>query len=921
MTLYEAEPTPGGHTLTDASPGFPVDVGFQVFNLTTYPHLTAFLDALRVPSHPSDMSFALSVDGGRLEWASHGLDALFAQRGNLASPRFLRMVADVVRFGKDAPKVLDSERDAELTFGDYLAREKYSQFFVDAYVLPMCAAVWSVPPASVLAFPARMLIRFWVNHHLLDLAARPVWRVVDGRSKAYVDAVLKSLPRVRLGARVEAVTLSGDAPGGKPTVAVAGGAAEAFDAVILAVHSDEARRLVSSSPSLPAATRAALAAIPYATNDVYIHSDAALMPRTRRAWASWNCIQASTAAADAAVCVTYWLNRLQRLPAGSPDTFVTLNPPSPPAAAKTHRRLALAHPVFGPSTPAAQETIRSLSGAGGVYFAGAWMGYGFHEDGLRAAVAAATALGAPPPWANALRAPSPKLGLLDRAAMATFDKFAKAAIRKGRLTVVLPDGRQLEYGGPADTLGPATRAGDAWMGAPPRAATLRVLDASFFRALITRHDVGLGEAYMRGDIEADDLGALMAVAVANAPEIESSRGALGVFNWVGDKLLAAAHAARANTRAGSAANIEAHYDAGNAMYKLFLDSTMTYSSAVHSDAPGETMEDAQIRKMDALLDAAGIADGDAVLEVGCGWGGLALRAAARWPCVTWTGVTLSKQQLEEAAARVAASGCTDRVTILLQDYRDVGPPPGKVAFDAVVSCEMIEAVGHENLPSYFSALAARLRPGGKAVLQAISQPDAAYDAYRTSSDFIREHIFPGGHLVSAAAMTAACAGTGLALTACVDIGPHYAVTLRAWRSAWEEKRLELAAVGVTDVFWRKFRFYFAYCEAAFDARKLRNYQAVFEMGAAGAALAPAPPSATATALPASSLAAVAGAAWVCGLSCALAARGGGMAAAAVALLAAVAAAVAAARVRAKPPLAAKIAEGSADTGVVHAHEE
>ena len=455
------------------------------------------------------------------------------------------------------------------------------------------------------------------------------------------------------------------------------------------------------------------------------------------------------------------------------------------------------------------------------------MGYGFHEDGLRSAVAVATALGAPPPWAHLTRVPSPKLGWRDSLTIAAFDRFARRAITRGSLTVVLPDGRQLDYGNPADAA-PTTRPGEEWHGAPPTRATLRVLDPSFFRALATRHDVGMGEAYMRGDIEADDLGALMAVAVANAPKIEASRGVFGLANWIGDKLLAAAHASRSNTRERSRTNIEAHYDSGNDMYKLFLDETMTYSSALHAPSPEDTLAAAQIRKLDALLDAAGIADGDAVLEVGCGWGSMALRALQRWPNVTWTGLTLSKQQLEEAAMRVKAAGVADRCTLLLLDYRDVGPPAGSPeGFDAIISCEMIEAVGHDHLPSYFASLGRVLKPGGKAALQAISQPDVAYEAYRHSSDFIREHIFPGGHLVSAGTMVAASKGSGLAMTDCVDVGPQYAITLRAWRAAWEARRADVLALGYPDSFWRKYRFYFAYCEAGFDARKLRNYQVVF----------------------------------------------------------------------------------------------
>jgi len=851
--------------------------------MTTYPHLVGFLEDLGVATEPSDMSFSLSVgEVGRaptLEWGSHGLASLFAQPANAASPAFLGMVAEVVRFGRLAPEVLDPASPyASLSFGAYLKARRFSDFFTRRYALPMCAAVWSVPASAVLSFPAPMLVRFWANHHLLDLTQRPVWRVVSGRSRSYVEAVVADVKdgggAVRAGcgvARVEPAAAGGRparvfTPGGLP-----GG--EAFDAVVLAVHSDTALALIGGrdGPAAAgpcAAAAAALAGLPYGENEVVLHTDAGLMPAARAAWASWNCLSrrpagtpepADPAADGAAVCVTYWVNSLQRLPPGAPDTFVTLNPPPgcEPAPGTVARRLSLAHPVFGPGTPAVQAAIASANATEAatsrLYFGGAWAGYGFHEDGMRAAVGVVGLLtgGAPPPWAERVaRTPSPKLSLLDRAAIAAFDAFARRALKVGRLTLILPNGAQLDYGQPAgEDVSPPSSI-PAWRGAPPRSAVVRVIDPAFFRLVATRHDTGLGEAYMAGAWETPHFGGLLAVLAANAPHIEAARSAFGPVSWVGDRLLAAAHAARSNTRAGSRANIEAHYDAGNAMYRLFLDETLTYSAGVHlpGDAglggKGESggfgdagLAAAQVRKLDALLSAASLRPGDHVLEIGCGWGSAAIRGVTTHPDLRWTGLTLSKQQLEEATARVAAAGLAHRITLLLCDYRDCAPPAGRSHFDAVFSCEMVEAVGHEHLPAYFSAIGRLLRPGGRAVLQAISVPDTRYEAYTASSDFIREHIFPGGHLVSMGALADAANGvaSGLRVVAVRDVGPDYAQTLRAWRAAWERERAGVLALGYPDTWWRKWRFYFAYCEAAFDARYIHDYQISFvkEAGSAG----------------------------------------------------------------------------------------
>ena len=229
-------------------------------------------------------------------------------------------------------------------------------------------------------------------------------------------------------------------------------------------------------------------------------------------------------------------------------------------------------------------------------------------------------------------------------------------------------------------------------------------------------------------------------------------------------------------------NIEEHYDAGNDMYKAFLDETMTYSCGIH--APGRSLRDAQIAKIDALISRAGIVKDDRVLEIGCGWGAFAIRAV-QTTGRTVVGLTLSKEQLEEANRRVEEAGLRDRITLLFCDYRQC---PGAGTYDRVVSCEMIEAVGHEYLESYFQTIGKMLRSGGRACIQAITMPDERYDEYCRSSDFIREHIFPGGHLPSIGAMVQAAQGTGLALVDVEDIGPHYAVTLREWRRRWEEQK-------------------------------------------------------------------------------------------------------------------------------------
>eukprot|EP00798_Chlamydomonas_sp_ICE-L_P032282 gene32282-16848_t len=303
-----------------------------------------------------------------------------------------------------------------------------------------------------------------------------------------------------------------------------------------------------------------------------------------------------------------------------------------------------------------------------------------------------------------------------------WDEFPEAAIKTGYLRLILPTGQELVYGS-KDKCEAQVPAGEEWRGRPAPYATIRVFNFEFFRKVIFK------------TYEPDDMGRMLATVVANAHSVEDSRGSLGVLNWVGDRLLHLYHLARPNTIEGSRKNIEEHYDAGNEMYKLFLDESMTYSAGVHHK--GDSLYQAQMNKIDALVSKAGLKAGDRVLEIGCGWGAFAIRAAATTGCHV-TGLTLSKEQLAEAKARVAAAGLDDKIDLLFCT----------AVFDKVVSCEMIEAVGHEHLPTYFSCIGRVLKPGGKAVIQAISVPDERYEAYCNCSDFIREHIFPGGHLPS-----------------------------------------------------------------------------------------------------------------------------------------------------------------------------
>ncbi|AMJ62023.1 SAM-dependent methyltransferase [Bosea sp. PAMC 26642] len=362
----------------------------------------------------------------------------------------------------------------------------------------------------------------------------------------------------------------------------------------------------------------------------------------------------------------------------------------------------------------------------------------------------------------------------------------------GRLTVVTPEGERL-YSGHA---------------APGPQAMIVLKSWRPLRMLLLDGDIGLAEAYRDGDLETPDLTALIELGARNDATLRK----LVSGAWPARLLNRLRHLINANTRAGSRRNIMAHYDLGNEFYGHWLDDSMMYSSALY-DAPTESLEAAQQRKLDRIVAMLDLSGGEHVLEIGCGWGALAERLAHEGCRVT--AITLSPAQLDAAQRRVAEAGLAEQVSLHLQDYRDIS---GK--FDRIVSIEMIEAVGRAYWPSYFATLSRSLRPGGRAVLQAITIDDGVFEAYQQGTDFIQRYIFPGGCLPSVPALESEATGAGLATIERLDFGASYAVTLKEWRRRFQERWSEIAPLGFDDPFRRMWEFYLCYCEAGFRARTI-----------------------------------------------------------------------------------------------------
>ncbi len=406
LTLFEKEARIGGHANTiqihEPTRSFPVDTGFMVYNERTYPLLTRLFASLDVRSRPTSMSFSLRHDPMGCEFRGTSLNSLFAQRCNLLRPRFWRFLLEVNRFNREASRALEEGELGEGSLEDFLLENRFGADFRNLYLLPIAGAVWSVPPGRILDFPAETLIRFFFNHGFLGFSTHHQWLTVENGAREYVSKLTQTLrARIRTGSGVQSVERNPDGV----VVRTHDGASESFDAVILACHADQALRLLARPDPREIEL---LAPFAYEPNLATVHTDPSVMPRTRRAWASWN-YRASRepGAAGDSFSTHYWMNSLQRLPTRT-DYFVSLNAGREVDPGRIIHRIQYRHPVFNSPAIRAQKSLPELNRRTGTrtFFCGSYFGYGFHEDGLRSAFDLTRELLGHDPWP----APSQALG-------------------------------------------------------------------------------------------------------------------------------------------------------------------------------------------------------------------------------------------------------------------------------------------------------------------------------------------------------------------------------------------------------------------------------------------------------------------------------------------------------------------------------
>eukprot|EP00913_Durusdinium_trenchii_P008880 g8346.t1 len=868
VTLFEAGSYLGGHTNTIdveiAGERHAIDTGFIVFNEWTYPNFIALLDDLGIASRPTAMSFSVNCPRTKLEYNGTSLNGLFAQRRNLLRPAFYRMLADILRFNREALSVLDSQTDESQTVGEFLAARSYSPQFVRNYLLPMGSAIWSCPPTTFEQFPIRFIAEFYRNHGLLNIVNRPTWRVVEGGSRTYVEAIrdrfLGTIRRSGRNAGTQTsfariahhsaertgvtVFMKTGSTAHLPSVARSNArrfafrpqpnsrerrmhsclyegrvahrrfepVEHAFDYSLFLLYLDLSeldnvfrRRWFWSTrrPALARFRRDDHLGDPEVPLDVavrdLVESETGDRPQgpvrllthlryfgyIMNPVSFYYCFDAADGEVKAVVAEvtnTPWNERhCYVLPTPIDRPFATTKEfhvsPFMGMEMEYHWRL---------SAPGEQLSVQMEN----------------HEENRRLFSAALSMRRRPLTASHLARVLLRHPLMTFKVAAGIYWQALRLKLKRGG-AIRLPDGDDL------------FAAGDS---TADLQSTLTVHHPRFYRRAVFGGSLGAAESYLDGDWSCDDLTALIRIFGRNLQlSDELDRG----LPRIGKAIARIAHRFRANTRNGSRKNIQQHYDLSNDFFELFLDESMMYSCAYFEDA-GVSLEAASTEKLERICRKLELSPRDHVVEIGTGWGGFAEYAAKNFGCRVTT-TTISREQHEYARRRIAAAGLNDRVELLLEDYRDL---TGR--YDKLVSIEMIEAVGHEFLGTFFQKCGRLLHDDGLMLIQGITMSEQRYPQYLKSVDFIQRYIFPGGCLTTPKAMAEAAAGeTDLRVTRMDDLSSHYAETLRRWRDRFFDRLDDVKALGFPERFVRMWNYYLCYCEAAFDERLTGLAQMVF----------------------------------------------------------------------------------------------
>ncbi|KAM3326867.1 hypothetical protein P3S67_001993 [Capsicum chacoense] len=807
VVVYEKENYLGGYAKTVTVDGIDLDLGFMILDRVSYPNMMEFFEFLGVDMDISDMSISVSLDQGRgCEWGTrNGFSSLFAHKKNLLNPYFWQMIREISTFKQDVISYLEAldnnpDIDRNETLGQFIKSHGYSELFQKAYLIPICASIWICPIAGVLDFSAYYILSFLHDHHLLQLFALP--QLLTLRWRSHINKVKEEIKKrgcqIRIGCEVNSVTTNEEGC----TIASNDGAKEVFDGCIMAAHAPNTLKMLGEEATSDE-TRI-LGAFQYVYSDVFLHHDTTFLPRNPAAWSACNFLGTMNIRG----CVTYWLNIIQNIGNSKLPYLVTLDPPHAPE--HTLLKWTTSHLVPSVAATKASCELHQIQGKRRIWFSGAYQGYGFHENGLKAGVVAAYVM----LRKNCSILDNPKQMVPtwpETGARLLVTSFFKNFIQTGCIIL-------LEEGGKVFTFQGTDRKCSLKV-------SLRVHNSQFYWRVATQADIGLADAFIHGDFSFVDknegLLNLITIFIANRDLTEGIKTSSKKRGWWTPVLFTAAlssakyfirHVSNRNTLTQARRNISRHYDQSNELFELFMDETMLYSCAIFKSEE-EDLKDAQLRKISVLIRKANISKEHHILEIGFGWGSFAMEVAKQTGC-KYTGITISEQQLKYAQLKVDQAGLQDQITFILCDYRQI---PNKDKYDRIIAIEMIEHVGHDYVEEFFACCDAALKEDGLLVLQFISIPEPMYDEFRHSSGFIREYIFPGGCTPALSRVTSAMAAASrLCVAHLEEIGIHYYQTLRCWRKNYLKNQSKIRSLGFDDKFIRTWEYYFDYCAAGFN---------------------------------------------------------------------------------------------------------
>ncbi|KAK1311206.1 hypothetical protein QJS10_CPA08g01585 [Acorus calamus] len=826
VVLYEEERRLGGGAarIVTTIDGVDLDLAFMSFNHAIDSQVMDFMEGLEVNMKASDSSFSVSLPGGRgvrREWGTRsGLSGLFTRKRNAVDSYYWMVVREIIKFKDDVIRYFNEyencfEVNLNETLGQFITSHGYSLSFQKAYLIPICASIWSCCfREGIMDFSAYYVLSFFRDHHLFQLFPWQKCHPVRWSSLHYVSKIQEELEKsrhcqIRTCCRVQSVA----SIDGVCRVTDSQGLQEDYDRCIVSVNAPDALKLLGEQATYEELR--VLGAYQYVYSDTYLHRDRNFMPENPVAWSARNILGTT----DNSMCLTYWLDALQvqNTENTSLPFLVTLNPPHAPQ--QNLLKWTTIHLI--PSTAAAKASLDldEIQGKRGIWFSGSYQGYGFCEDGLKAGIVAAHGL-IGQNHANLSKSLA-VFSFLESGTRLIVTRFLQHYISIGSL-ILLDGGSIFRFEGAKRKTSPK--------------CILKVNNPQFYWKVATQADLGFADAYINGDISFIDknegLLNFFMIFIANRDAMlnnnrhESSKGwwtPLLSTAVVGSAKYFFQHILRHNSPTQARRNISRHYDLSNDMFSLFMDETMMYSAAIFK-SENEPLSVAQQRKISLLIEKARIDSKHEVLEIGCGWGALAIEVVKQTGC-KYTGITLSEEPLKFAEMKVKEAGLQDRITFILCDYRQL-PTPKK--YNRIISCEMIEAVGHEYMEEFFRSCEALLAEDGLLVLQFSSIPDERYDQYRRSSDFIKEYIFPGACLPCVSRVTSAMANASrLCVEHLENIGIHLYQTFECWRKQFMENQSKIQELGFDEKFIRTWEYYFVYCAAGYKSRTLENYQIVF----------------------------------------------------------------------------------------------